>query len=993
MQLQHTEFFLNSIIENLPNMLFVKDAKTLRFERCNKAGEELLGMGQEEIIGKNDFDFFAPEEATVFMAKDLEVLSEKKLLDIAEETIHTKTKGSRIIHTKKIPILDDEGDPQYILVISEDITERKQAELALQQQFLKERLVGAMQKRIRSSLNLEEVLQTAVDEVRQFLSTDRTIIYRFNPNWSGVVVVESVGTGWLSIAQSNIDCCCLKENYHTLDSEDKIYIIEDINNSTLNSGYLNLLHKFQVQASLVIPIWQNSCDSDDLSGELSLVTSHSPSALSKLGRKTKNQLWGMLIVHHCRSTRQWNSSEIESLQQLSVQLAIAIQQCTLFEQARTEILERKLAEQKLRHSNTRYTNLAANIPGMIYQFRLDKNEQINFLYISPRCLELYGLAPETVQNNPELMFDVVHPEDILNVRNSIKFSAETLTPWHSVYRIIIGDKIKWLQGDSRPEKQADGSIIWDGLVIDISDRKRAETELRHAKESADIANRAKSEFLANMSHELRTPLNAILGFSQIMSRDSSLSSEHQKNLEIINRSGEHLLQLINDILEMSKIEAGKITLNENSFDLLRLVENLADMLRLKAVSKGLDFRIEWKPDIPQYIHTDESKLRQILINLLGNAIKFTDKGTVTLQIQNGDLNPDLSKSNFDLKKSEFTHYLIFEVIDTGPGIPPDEIDKLFEAFVQTEMGRQSQQGTGLGLPISQKFVEMMGGNITVSSAVGIGSKFTFNIRVNQANLTDIATSKPQAKVIGLAPDQPEYRILVVEDRLESRLLMVKLLTSVGFSVREATNGLEAITCWETWEPQLIWMDMRMPVMNGYEATKRIKAHLKGQATVIIALTASAFEEQRNLILSVGCDDFMRKPFRDSVIFEKIAQYLGVRYLYEKPLNDTISNNEGIKSDLSVPIHYGQTIRMGTTNTYFLETSVLKEMSIAWLIALYQAANEADADLIFNLAEEIGNVNPILAKTLVNLVNNFQFEQITDVIATTLPPEIMQDLNG
>jgi signal transduction histidine kinase/CheY-like chemotaxis protein len=435
-----------------------------------------------------------------------------------------------------------------------------------------------------------------------------------------------------------------------------------------------------------------------------------------------------------------------------------------------------------------------------------------------------------------------------------------------------------------PARQLAGTIVLVGLVavgalsigvywltqqLQIS-RQQLENyshRLEQKAQEALAANRAKSAFLASMSHELRTPLNTILGFAQLMTRDRLLNSSQRENLAIISRSGEHLLTLINDVLSMSKIEAGRIILTENSFDLYSLLDSLEEMFRLKAKSKGLEFMFERSLKVPQYIYTDESKLRQVLINLLGNAIKFTETGRVILRVK------------ADEKQNHEPSLLTFEVEDTGSGIAPADLGKLFKPFVQTEAGQKSHQGTGLGLSISQQFVHLMRGQITVSSTPSQGTIFSFDIQASPAQMPQVET-KIERRAIALAPDQPSYRILVVEDKPENRQLLVKLLTSLGFDVHEAENGQEGIALWHTWEPHLIWMDMRMPIMDGYEATRQIKAHLKGQATVIIALTASAFDEEQAIVLSTGCDDFVGKPFREQVILEKMAKHLGVRYLYE-----------------------------------------------------------------------------------------------------------------
>ncbi|MCG6133085.1 MAG: ATP-binding protein [Nostoc sp. LLA-1] len=541
---------------------------------------------------------------------------------------------------------------------------------------------------------------------------------------------------------------------------------------------------------------------------------------------------------------------------------------------------------------------------------------------------------------------------------------------------------------------------------------------------AERANHAKSEFLANMSHELRTPLNAILGFTQVMSYDNSLSREHQENLAIINRAGEHLLNLINDILEMSKIEAGKTTLNVSSFDLIHLLQSLEEMFRFRTASKGLQLIFEYAADIPQYVQTDESKLRQVLLNLLGNAIKFTTTGSVTLRMGVVETwgNWEEAETHYPIPSppASSDQFLHFEVIDTGAGISPDEIDVLFAAFGQTETGRKSQQGTGLGLAISRKYVQLMGGDINVSSTLGKGSTFTFDIQFGLALFEEIPQPTIPSQVIGLAPEQPEYRILVVDDVMESRLVIVKLLTAIGFVVREAKNGEEAIAQWIEWQPHLIFMDMRMPVMDGYEATKIIKARgiayklwkihtplaggvkqtnylenlfsrdtqceflpnthftcchsnslisqhdgLAKTHTVIIALTASAFEEERQKILANGCDDFIRKPFTREVLLEKLHQHLGVKYISQIESAKIAAINPEIHilpSEMEIMRH-------------------LSHMSPELRENIHYAAASCSDDLILELLHQMPPDKSQVFRFFSDLARKYQFEKIMELTST------------
>jgi PAS domain S-box-containing protein len=536
-----------------------------------------------------------------------------------------------------------------------------------------------------------------------------------------------------------------------------------------------------------------------------------------------------------------------------------------------------------------------------------------------------------------------------------------------------------------PLVNSEGQVIGlASLAQDVTARVEVEKELRQTKDAAieaqraaEAANRAKSVFLANMSHELRTPLNAILGFSQLMVRDPSLADKQKESLEVIARSGEHLLTLINDVLEMSKIEAGRTTIDKNSFDLHRMLDDLDDMFYLRAVDKGIALVVEYGADVPQYVHTDESKLRQVLINLLSNAIKFTAEGSVTVRARCRGTEVSSEGEDGQAASPAARCVLDFEVEDTGVGIAAEDLGGLFDPFVQTASGLAAQEGTGLGLPISRQFVQLMGGNIAVESVLGSGSTFRFDIQVELAEASEVQVAQPARQVIGLEPGQPGYRLLVAEDRESNRKLLVRLLTDLcvlptgavastsqaGFEVREAVNGQEALQIWEEWNPHLIWMDMRMPVINGHEAVKRIKATTQGQATIIIALTASAFEEDRQIILSEGCDDFVRKPFHEAEIFEKLTTHLGVRFIYEQVEPSSQAPSPGTREDIIA------------ASKECLTREALTALPAGWVDKLSQAAQRADRDLVLDLVEQIRVEHAPVADALANLVHNYRFDVI------------------
>ncbi|PSF35693.1 hybrid sensor histidine kinase/response regulator [Aphanothece hegewaldii CCALA 016] len=484
------------------------------------------------------------------------------------------------------------------------------------------------------------------------------------------------------------------------------------------------------------------------------------------------------------------------------------------------------------------------------------------------------------------------------------------------------------------------------LEIQISERTEA---LQEALRTAETANKAKSAFLAHMSHELRTPLNAILGFAQLMERETSLTSRQQEFLATINRSGEHLLNLINDVLEMSKIEAGRTIVHPVAFDLHRLLQTLQEMFQIRAQAKQIFLQFQIATDLPQYIITDEGKLRQVLINLLSNAVKFTQKGEIILRVIWGK--PKTTEK--DIK-------LFFEIEDTGVGISSEEMKNLFQPFVQTKSGIHAKEGTGLGLAISRQFVQLMGGNIRINSIFGKGSSFRFDVTAKLADASMIMIPSAQ-RVLQIAPEQPQYRILIVDDQLENCNLIAQLLDSVGFETRTACNGEIALTIWQTWQPALIWMDMRMPVLDGYEATRRIRQLESQSHTFIIALTASTFDEQQSECLAIGCDDFVGKPFREQDIFDKMNQYLGVRYIYAEPTTSVLS----LTSHCQLK---GET----------LKASDLAIMPIIWREQLHQAATRVNAKLLNQLIQQIPQENNNLAEALTELTRQFRFDLIVEL---------------
>lgn len=477
--------------------------------------------------------------------------------------------------------------------------------------------------------------------------------------------------------------------------------------------------------------------------------------------------------------------------------------------------------------------------------------------------------------------------------------------------------------------------------------KQRTAELSTAKEKAEVANQAKSSFIANMSHELRTPLNAILGFAQLMARNQALPPEEQKQIGIINRSGEHLLSLINSVLDLAKIEAEQLDLSPSNFDLYALLKDLEQMFSLKSSNQNLQLNLTISPSTPQYILADQGKLRQVLINLLNNALKFTSQGGISVKVA-----PTLNSS-----KSDKNIILAFAIEDTGEGISPEELDQLFQPFTQTQSGKKAYEGTGLGLTISRKFVQLMGGDITVQSLINQGSIFRFEIMTQVATPEDISNSEMvNQSIIALAPNQPQPRILIADDRELNRELLVKLLEPVGFAVLTAINGTETIALWQTWQPDLILMDLRMPDMDGTEAIKVIKSSAAN--TKIIALTASALETEKASIMAINCDDFMGKPFKADELLLMMAKHLGVCYTCAE-------ENSGEQQPLP---------------SFTLDNSAFEQISDQLLLELEQSIMEIDLDKIDKILQQIRQENELLAQAIEQHISNFEYEHILNLLS-------------
>ena len=617
--------------------------------------------------------------------------------------------------------------------------------------------------------------------------------------------------------------------------------------------------------------------------------------------------------------------------------------CLLFSYVLWQNHLTRIVQKRAMVQTTTRLELATRAGGIgIWDFDIVNNK----LLWDNQLFELFGVGKNENRNAAKVWLNRVHPRDIQKVEAESNLAIQGVKEYDTEFRVVWSDgsihNLKAIATVIRDAQKRPLHMI--GTNWDITKEKKSVEELMRAKQEAEAANKAKSIFLANMSHEIRTPLNAIIGFSQLMDGDKLLTVQQKEYITSINRAGEHLLSLINDILELSKTEAGQVFLNPVNFELPAMLNDLNIIFKERAQSKHLSLTFETPPDVPRFVFADEGKLRQIFINLIGNAIKFTEKGFVVV------------RSRID-KLGDAKNQLIVEIQDTGPGIADQEVGKLFRLFEQTSTGIKKGSGTGLGLALSRELAIIMGGNISVKSDVGKGSTFTFFVEIEVGNGKNLEPIN-QGRIVGIEKWHKNIQILVVDDNIENIRLIVKLLELVGFNTNQAINGSDAIVKFEESGADLILMDLNMPVMDGFEAVRLIRSTEKGAKTPIIALTALSFESDYQKTQSLDLQGYIRKPFRINELFFSIAKVLGIQYIFEErplqPVQPNIYDDQTVANDIS-------------------------KLPEDLRLKLAGAIEVADLDRLFEIIDSFQNENPDLARHLLSKANNYEWDYLQRIL--------------
>jgi two-component system, sensor histidine kinase and response regulator len=563
-----------------------------------------------------------------------------------------------------------------------------------------------------------------------------------------------------------------------------------------------------------------------------------------------------------------------------------------FDDLSNEVEERKGRERELQQSKARLESSENRVQLAVKAAKLgiwDWDIERNQLVWDDSMYALYGLRKEEFGGAFEAWTQCIVPEDRARASADVEAALSGEREFDTGFRIRWADgSIRFIKGVAHTLRDS-GGRPWRmvGINWDVTEPLKAEQELRQhkehledlvqartlalhqAKEQADAANRAKSTFLASMSHEIRTPMNAILGFGQLMDRESDLSPRDRDRLAKIMSSSYHLLELINNVLEMSKIEAGRMDVQLTTFDLPAAIADVDAMVRRGMEDRGLVFQIEGVSSLPRYVRSDVAKLRQILLNLLSNAAKFTSAGSVRLRTEAQPAADGLLLLRFDVQ-------------DTGVGIAAHEVDQVFEPFAQTASGISKQTGTGLGVAISRDFARLLGGELTLSSQPGKGSTFSLEVRVELGSLAQLVRSGADGRRVIALDGQERPTILIVDDQEDNRAFLRELLSGVGIAVVEAADGASAVARFSEARPDLVFMDVKMPGMDGVEATRRIRSLEYGAQVPIVMLSASVFNDDRSTVLHTGANEFIAKPFQVAEIWAALECYLHVQLLREAP---------------------------------------------------------------------------------------------------------------
>ncbi len=947
---------------------------------------QMSEYSREELIGNTHRLINSSYHSKAFFKNLWTTISNGK---IWQGEIYNRSKNNNYywVKTTIIPFLDVNNRPWQYLAIREDITKRKLAEAALANQLQKTKLLSQITQAIRQSLDTQTIFQTTTKEIREYLNVDRVAILRFDDLscYEGEFVAENVLSGYTSAKNRKVRDRCFADEYAVDYRQGKFLAIADIHAEDLSDCHLALLDPFQIKANLVIPLLQ------------------------------REKLWGLLCIHQCSRPRQWQEKEIDFVKEISIQLGIALNHAELLAQAeqKSEQLQAALTQLKIQNEyQAKIANQEKTLNQIIKNIRQSLDVELIFTATTQEVRQLlkcdrvvvYQFLPDW---NGKFVFESVIPglprfatatkqtywnDSYLQEYQGGKFRYYQISAVHNIYEVehsdchlealekfqirayltvpvFINEKLwgllaayhhscprLWKQEEINLFEQVSNQL---GVALQQAQLLH---DLKQSKENADMANKAKSVFLTNMTHELRTPLNGILGYAQILRRDRTLTPQQSNGLKIIYNSGNHLLTLINDILDLSKIEARKLDLNPLDLHLETFLSGVVEIIRMRAIEKDILFKYQALNPLPIGVMADEKRLRQVLLNLLGNAVKFTDQGQVTLSVSVVETEP----KNSPATALPMTKTLRFEVSDTGIGMSPQQLEKIFQAFEQVGDKKRQDEGTGLGLAISRRLVELMNGELKVKSELGVGSTFWFDISlpVVETLISKDQLQTDECHIVGYQGDRK--RILVVDDKGENRLVLQNMLEPLGFEIILGNDGQEEIDLARKIKPDCILTDLVMPVKTGFEAVKEIRNIPELKDIVIIAISASVLDMDRQKSRRLGCDSFLAKPVDEKELYAAMKEFLELEWIYEE------ITEAKIEAKIEAQVTSPQDLIVPST----------KEMEVLYELAMLGSMKKIRERAFY--LEELDPKYLPFANKLKDLAQGFQEKAIVNLIEQYLP---------
>jgi len=790
----------------------------------NKRNSEMFGISQADAVGLATTDYYNNLEHRERLRKPLETTGRAD-----DVLLHLKKPNGETFWARASARMITWEDEPAVLTVFEDISEQLDAQRALQASEARlarqsEALTSLTESQAAPFDTFEQRLRSILHMAATTLDAERVSLWRFDEHRTGI---ECAGlyrsSEGIYLYGERLDRAAAPAYFDAIERE-RVIAANDARTDPRTSGFrVSYLEPLGIGAMLDVPLRAGS----DVSG--------------------------VLCVEHVNEPRVWTVDEQNFAISTANLIAVAIADA-----------HRRDALRQVAESDAR----AHTILDTAHDVFIGMDERSEIVIWNAQAEKTFGWTrAEAIGRN---LADTIIPHSYreAHLKGMQHFLSTGEAP--VVNRRL---ELKGLHRDGREfpieititSPMARGAGYFFGAFLrDITDRMERDEALRRAKDAAEAATRAKSEFLAGMSHELRTPLNGVIGYSQLLQRDRDLTPSQRESLDAISKCGAHLLELINDVLDLSKIEAGRVDVEQSATDLKPMITDLRHVLAETARLKGLALHTSVSADLPKRVVVDGRHLRQVLLNLLGNAVKFTAKGAVSV---------DIVKDGTDV--------MLFSVSDTGPGIAPEDLDKIFEAFTQTEAGA-AVGGTGLGLTISRQLLRLMGSDLQVDSTVGEGSRFYFTLPLVAATDDQSGPEDSQEPTLyaKLAPGQ-RITALVVDDSTVGRRILASLLESAGVRVITASGGIEGVTLTKTHHPDVVFMDVRMADLDGFEATRQLGADEATRDIPVIAVTASAMGDMRASARDAGCVAYLPKPVRAEALFAALRAHLGVLFVWEK----------------------------------------------------------------------------------------------------------------